>query len=242
MSHTTLRLLTVLWILPVVAGADELTVSTDRDNTLYESPTGNLSNGAGEHFFAGLNAQGAIRRAVIHFDLSAIPAGSIIESAELTLNMSMTIAGAVPVALHGLTADWGEGTSDAPGGEGGGTGATDGDATWLHTFWDTDLWSSPGGDFAPTASATAVVGGAGFYTWGSTAGMVADVQAWVDDPAQNFGWLVLGEESPGGKDTPTAKRFDSREIGVEGTLAPRLVVQYTPPVPVELRSFEIGGD
>ena len=37
--------------------------------------------------------------------------------------------------------------------------------------------------------------------------MRADVQSWLDDPASNFGWLVLGDES----EIPTAKRFDTRE-------------------------------
>jgi hypothetical protein len=34
--------------------------------------------------------------------------------------------------------------------------------------------------------------------------MVADVQDWLDNPAGNFGWLVLGDEKP----TLTAKRFE----------------------------------
>lgn len=43
------------------------------------------------------------------------------------------------------------------------------------------------------------VGDKGAYvTWTTpqdTAQMVADVQRWIDDPAGNFGWLVIGEES-----------------------------------------------
>lgn len=37
--------------------------------------------------------------------------------------------------------------------------------------------------------------------------MIADVQAWLDNPASNFGWLVLGDETG----IATAKRFDTRE-------------------------------
>ena len=37
--------------------------------------------------------------------------------------------------------------------------------------------------------------------------MVADVQSWLDNPASNFGWLVLGDETA----IATAKRFDTRE-------------------------------
>ena len=37
--------------------------------------------------------------------------------------------------------------------------------------------------------------------------MVADAQSWLDNPASNFGWLVLGDETG----AATAKRFDTRE-------------------------------
>jgi hypothetical protein len=51
--------------------------------------------------------------------------------------------------------------------------------------------------------------------------MVADLQAWLDDPAGNFGWLLLGSESGGA----SAKRFDSRETGVPES-RPTLVVEF----------------
>src|SRR5215468_6480572 len=57
------------------------------------------------------------------------------------------------------------------------------------------------------------------YTW-SSAQMVTDVQAWLDDSGDNFGWLVLGDEST----IATAKRFDSRE----SASAPVLTIQYIP--------------
>jgi hypothetical protein len=37
--------------------------------------------------------------------------------------------------------------------------------------------------------------------------MAADVQAWLATPGQNFGWLLLGNETVEG----TAKSFASRE-------------------------------
>lgn len=81
------------------------------DNTLYENPTGSLSNGLGQHLFAGATGQAsnAIRRAMVKFDLSAVPAGSTINSATLTLTMSRTNDTAPrDTALHRLLADWGE--------------------------------------------------------------------------------------------------------------------------------------
>src|SRR5947208_14482754 len=97
------------------------------DNTLYEydPAEGDHSNGAGFHFFAGENAMGEIRRGVLAFDIAGtIPPGSTITAVSLSMNMSMTPTGAVTVELHKLLADWGEGTSHAPMGEGDGAPAT----------------------------------------------------------------------------------------------------------------------
>ena len=108
-------------IIPASTLADEVMIGSSKDNTLYEDGTGSLSNGAGKHFFVGNNAQPRIRRGVISFDIeAAIPAGSTINSVELILHMSRTISGDFPTDLHPLTANWGEGTSQAGGGEGGG--------------------------------------------------------------------------------------------------------------------------
>jgi hypothetical protein len=218
------------------AAADTVTLEPSKDNTLFEHPTGALSNGAGEFLFAGRTLQGSNdrRRALLAFDVAAnLPAGSEITGAELTLEMSLTIAGSTPVELRRLATGWGQAGSDAEGGEGGGAPAQSGDATWLHTFFDTDFWASPGGDFAAAPSASQSVGGSGTYTWGSTAAMVADVQSWLDEPASNFGWLLLGDESS----VPTAKRFNSRENTDELTV-PRLVLTFIPPIFAD--GFESG--
>ena len=205
--------------------ADMATLPASRDNTLYESQTGALSNGAGHFFFAGTTAGPEIRRALIAFDLAgAIPAGSTITSVSLTLSMSFTIVSAVPVSVHRATSPWGEGTSMASGFEGMGASAAAGDATWVHTFFSTSIWTQPGGDFDATAAATTVVDQAGPYTWDSTAAMVADAQSWLHAPAGNFGWAIVADESV----FPTAKRFDSRQNPAE-TVRPALRVEFTPP-------------
>jgi hypothetical protein len=204
------------------ATAAIININPNKDNTLYEydPAEGDHSNGAGFHFFAGENAMGELRRGVLAFDVAgAIPAGSTITAVSLTMNMSMTPAGALIIELHKLLADWGEGTSHAPMGEGDGAPATPNDATWRHRFFDTIFWTSEGGDFSATVSASQSVGDIGQYTW-TSAQMVADVQSWLDDPASNFGWLVLGDESA----AATAKRFDTRE----SASPPMLTIQYIP--------------
>jgi hypothetical protein len=218
---------TVMWIDSAFAGVATMTPS--KDNTLYESATGALSNGAGQFLFVGrTNQKNGIRRALIAFDVaSTLPAGAKIRSAQLTLTMSQTIAGPESVALHRVSADWGEGTSDAQiMGGGGGTAATTGDATWLHRFFSTDLWTNVGGDFVASVSASISISGNGDYTWGSTPAMVADVQGWLDDPTSNFGWLLQGDEQSAG----TAKRFNTRE-NTDATSVPELTIEFDPPRP-----------
>jgi hypothetical protein len=208
---------------PSLAIADVININPIKDNTLYEydPAEGDVSNALGNHFFAGETAMGELRRGVLAFDIAGnIPAGSAILGVTLSLNMSRT-ATETPrtVELHRLLADWGEGTSVAPGEEGDGAPATTNDATWRHRFFDTIFWTTEGGDFSATVSASQSVGAVGMYTWSSSQ-MVADVQSWLNDPATNFGWLVLGDES----DIATAKRFDTRE----SASPPVLTIQFRP--------------
>ena len=204
-----------------LASAGTININPSKDNTLYEyDPVdGDRSNALGFHFFAGETGMNELRRGVLAFDIAGnIPPGATITAASLSLNMSRTPTNtAYVMELHKLLADWGEGTSIAPGEEGDGAPATPNDATWRHRFFDTMFWSAQGGDFSATVSASQLVGPVGQYTW-SSAQMVADVQAWLDNPASNFGWLVLGDETA----IATAKRFDTRE----STSPPMLTIEF----------------
>ena len=211
-------------------GQTTVDLSASKDNTLYQTNNGDTSNGVGVHFFSGKNGPtggNKIRRGVIAFDLSSIPPGAIIQSVTMTLNLSKTAAGAgtQTVGIHLLSKNWGEGNSDAPGEEGQGDAAATNDATWLHTFYNSQFWSSAGGDFNSSASASASVGNPGNYNWSSSQ-MATDVQNWIDNPGTNYGWLVKhANESSSG----TAKRFDSRQNPTSSN-RPVLTVAYcTPP-------------
>jgi hypothetical protein len=207
---------------PSLASADTININPSKDNTLYQyvPADGDRSNALGLHFFTGETAMGELRRGLLAFDIAGnIPAGSTITGATLTLNMSRTpSSNPRTVELHWLLADWGEGTSLASGQEGQGAPATTNDATWRHRFFDTIFWTTEGGDFSATISASQSVGAIGAYIWSSPQ-MVADVQSWLDNPATNFGWLVRGDES----DIATAKRFDTRE----SVNPPVLTIEYT---------------
>ena len=216
-----LILTTALGFIAGSVNAAIINITPSKDNTLYEyDPVdGDTSNALGLHFFAGETAMGELRRGVLAFDIAGhIPFGSTIIAVTLSLNMSRTpLDDPRTIELHKLLADWGEGTSMAPGEEGDGAPATPNDATWRHRFFDTIFWTNEGGDFSATVSASQSVGAIGQYTW-SSAQMVADVQSWLDNPGSNFGWLVLGDEST----ILTSKRFDTRE----SASPPVLTIQY----------------
>lgn len=216
----------VMSLLPFTTQAQSVTITPSQDNTLYENASGSLSNGAGQYLFAGRTAQssGSIRRAVLQFDVAgSVPAGATITGATLTLNMNRSISGAENISIHPLTTAWGEGASDAPGQEGSGAASTTNDATWIHAFFSTTNWTTAGGDFNPTASATTSVAGNGFYSWASAI-VTSDVQGWVTNPATNFGWIMIGNESS----STTAKRFASKEFATAAN-RPQLTINYTLP-------------
>lgn len=205
--------------------AGTVEIPAAKDNTMYLSATGAISNGSGGHLFCGRTSSGNTRRSLIAFDVAAhVPAGSIVTGVVLFMTVSQAAPGSGPrvTSVHRALADWGEGASNAGDPGGGGAPAQPGDATWIHTFYDTDFWSSAGGDFAAAPGASATLDDIGEYSWGSTPAMVSNVQEWLDNPATNFGWVFVGDEST----VLTAKKMRSRETLFPND-APRLVVQYT---------------
>lgn len=209
-----------------ISEAASVTVRPSKDNTIYGSGDAQLSNGSGRYLFAGssgTNGGGRILRSLVAFDLAGqIPAGATVNSVTFTLTVDTPLpTNTNTVRLHRALANWGEGSSRALMGEGGGAAATPNDVTWTARFFNTANWTTPGGDFAPTASATQRVGVAsGPIVYATTAGLVADVQAWVNNAATNFGWFLIAQDEAG-----AAVRFFSRE----GSPAPSLIVDFTPP-------------
>lgn len=203
------------------------------DTTLIETAPDNNMGGT-EFVNAGTaGANGARNRALYKFDLSAIPAGSKIQSAAVTLEVSREPgmgAESSSFALHRLLRSWGEGDKDSveSGTFGLGLSATEGEATWNSPFaLTTNAWTFPGAsnDFSTVVSSSTIVLGIGdFPLFNSTPEMVADVQTWLNDPAQNFGWLLKSEA----ESTPhTARGFGSREFaGIDTNSPPYLEVEF----------------
>jgi PEP-CTERM motif len=179
-----------------------------------------VSDGQGGSLWLGATAGGFVRRALLRFDLSSIPAGEVVVSASLRLFETRSVDDHL-VHVHRLLAPWGEGPSNG-GTVGSGAPAQVGDATWRWSNFGVTEWAQRGGDFVAQSSASTLVGPApAAYTWSSTPGLVSDVQGWLDQPAANFGWILIGAEPAEGR---TAKRFDS----LQGSGPPQLWVVTTP--------------
>ena len=213
-----------------------VTLGAVADNTLYEDPVGATSNGAGQYIFSGNQNSGLKRRGVVRFDVSSIPPAALVQSASVRLLCNQAPGVPVDVSTHRIAASWGEGASQGSGNEGSGGTAAANDATWLHRFYNSTFWSTPGGDFSPTASATLSVPAiAGvFYEWGGAA-MTADVQGWVEGSIANAGWLIRGEEAS----STNTRRFASRETGTAAN-RPVLLVTYLPSAPTGACCFDDG--
>lgn len=214
--------------LGAAAAGDVVDVPARRDGTLFEDSLGLIANGSGQFLFVGESNAGSTRRGLLYFEVeNYVPAGSTIDSAVLTLHCSRSSSTGRRIDVHRALAGWGEGASDSGDPGGGGANPEPGDATWLHRFYSPTnpvFWSTPGGDFESTILASQTVSGVGNYSWQS-AGLTAGVQAWLNSPAQNFGWLLQGVES--GR---SAKRFDTHENATPA-FRPVLRVNYTIPEP-----------
>lgn len=210
--------------------ADIVELSPVQDTTLYEDATGRLGNGAGQYLFVGRTwdengIDKLLRRALIKFDLASIPANSTINSVNFgfTIDQAPPAATGATISLHTMTEDWGEGASNAPGPEGRGTIAQVDDATWLHSFFDSLVWNTAGGDFEAVAVASEPISSSPqSVTFATSPQLVATVQAWVDNPASNHGWALLGDEIF----PQNARRILSRENVGPGN--PLLTLDFTP--------------
>jgi hypothetical protein len=223
-AQTILGVLAAVSMAVPAAARPFVEIGAARDNTLFEDEHGTLSSGAGAYLFAGNTSQHGLRRAVVAFDLAAIPADATIDSVFLRVHVSLVNnESARPLSAHLLISSWGEGSSDSGTG-GSGAPAQMGDATWVHRFHPDQEWASPGGDFSFLTSGLVSTTGIGHYTL-SGEGLAADVRTWIDDPKTAHGWVLRGDES----EPTTARRIDSRENPAPEN-RPTLIVYFTPDI------------
>ena len=215
------------------SSGEDVVLDPIRDATLIEHPDGARANGSGPAFFVGRTGQSrdSRRRAVIAFDVAeALPERAIVTRVRLWLHLAPSNEAPIDIGLHRVLSSWGEGASSASGG--GGAPSGPGDVTWIHAFYPDLLWQTPGGDFAASPSATTAISEPGWYVWGSSPGMLADVQDWLEQPASEHGWILVGGEA----DASTSRRFDSRE-SESLDLRPHLEIEFV--LPCEVTALDL---
>ena len=223
----------MLIVCSLEAGAFEVIyLAPSADTALLEAfPTHNF--GGQTYFNAGTTQTYTKNHALLRFDIPGqLPPHAKIISAALTLDVQHTPSdGDSPSTfeLHRMLRDWGEGTkTGSPPSLG--AEATLNEANWFYRFAETtNTWGVPGGqpevDFSSDSSSEQFVYGSLFspYTFESNPEIVADVQGWLGQPTNNFGWMLLTQDE---SLNFSARRFASRESGYG---APVLAVEYFVP-------------
>jgi hypothetical protein len=206
-------------------------------DTSLHSAFSDLNFGGGTTFTVGGRNMGGQARALIRFNIAAhLPAGATVNSATLTLTVNNANGPNSTFDLHRALAEWGEGGGDPNTG----AAALEGEATWNHRLSPESAWSSAGGDYHGTPSASQAVAGLGSYAF-SASGMAADVQMWLNNPASNFGWLLRSQAET---TLGTIRRFAGRA----GLGAPQLAINYSlsgpPPAlpPVLSGPVQVGNE
>ncbi len=161
-------------------------------------------------------------RALLKFNfVPSIPSNAIVTSANLTLTLVKTPRpDSLWFSLHKVLLDWSESA-----------------VTWTNRLSVSSPWNTPGGaaplDYSSSITQSNLIIAATVpanFTFASNPAMVADVQNWVSNPANNFGWILVCES----EDNERTKRFfASSEYTTNSipTNRPTLDVQFTLPFP-----------
>lgn len=188
-----------------VAYADTIALTPTADTTISDGSIRNADGNAGT-YITGRVANGAVARALLRFNFDDIPAGSVVNSVSLTVNVEKYLFGlSPPHGLYRVLTNWSEG---------GATWTSSGFAPW-----------TAGGSTASAADANAILGTPALYTFVSTTTLVQTVQGWLTNSSANHGWVLRYTNETAIGD---ALRIAS---GNSGFGAPSLVVDYTPPPP-----------
>ena len=144
-------------------------------------------------------------RGLLKFDFTGIPTNATITGVSLTVTIFRSNTEPADYDLNRVLVDWSE----------------------LETTWNNRSASTPwlvggglsGVEYVSAPSVTAQVDETIF----SSAGMVSDVQLWLNHPATNYGWMLIAT----GEKLGTGKQIGSRE----SDQPPILTVEYETFVP-----------
>lgn len=151
-------------------------------------------------------ASGLSANALLRFDVRSIPAGATVRSVKLTVNVTNRTSGE-GFFLHAAGRDWSEAQ-----------------ATWARAT-STVTWTTPGARGATDRGAselgTLLPAVTGPYTVTLGAEGIAAVQAWVDNPASNRGFVLDANTNMDGLDLASSEATTPVQ-------RPQLTVTYTP--------------
>ncbi len=197
------------------------------DATIYDL-TVDFSNGASPDMTSGRTGNnspnpsgGSLHRIAIRFDLSPVPTDVTILGVTLEIRLQRIPPSApndVAFSLHPIVADWNEGSVNG-GMEG--AAANPGDITWSSNLFITETWTTPGGDFGSPSATITASNTNGFQSWSSPQ-LTQDVIDWVAQPQNNFGWMLIGDESG---PIRTTRGFNSSEANFAAN-RPRLIIVH----------------
>ncbi|MDD3080398.1 MAG: DNRLRE domain-containing protein [Paludibacter sp.] len=222
MKHKHLRLALLFSVAALsVSATESYTLTSSKDNTIIESADGSMANSTGLVYIGNIAKGLSIRRGLFAFDLSEIPAETVIDSVKFILTFNSASDNTIEV--HKVTSDWGEGTSYSGGGAG--VAATTNDVTWLHSVYNTVSWTTAGGDFESTISATATIASTDASVTFKGTQLTADVQAWIAGTSSNYGWLLKSNDESTA--SGMIEKTYSKETATTDAQKPTLYVYYT---------------
>ena len=201
-----------------VAEADTVTLYPVEDATIseksLESPLGTdstLDSGT-----TGPNEGFKLNRALLRFDVAAVPSNATVTSAVLTLTLVTTPTSTnLWFSLHRMLQDWKENV-----------------VTWTNRLSPPAPWSVPGGassvDYASAVTQSNLIVSTvlpAVFSFASNPAMVADVQEWLNNPSTNFGWILICELEELER---SVRKFGSSER-LSTNQRPYLEIQYRMP-------------
>ena len=205
----------------VSAAAQSVVLNPTQDTWLSEKDK-NRNYGASNRMSVE-GDPGRLKRALLQFDVSSIPAGAVLTSATLTVWKQGANNAADSLAVHVVTQAWVEGT-----------GSNGSGASW-NTYDGSNGWASPGGDYVATPSSVIL---APLGNGPKTLDVLSLVQAWVSGTVPNHGLLIRQLYENAGVNHPQ-HNFRTRD----DTIQPTLTITYgAPPDIVLLKSLVTASD
>lgn len=165
-----------------------------KEHTLYSE---NASSSERDILISGSSNNGDLRRAILQFDLSAIPSGAIINSVSLSLQVSKfsNKTNGANYYIHHINQKWDEGNSFSF------DGKSDGLNTQSQETYGNDArsgssdWSTRGADFNLKPSASTMITNESLSHSFISNEIRNDVQRWVNGTNANHGWILIGDEN-----------------------------------------------